>query len=205
MLLLPLWAPNRFWVNLGSQALIFAIFAMSLDLQLGYAGMPSFGHAAPFAAGAYTAALFATRFEPGLLPMLGVAILAGAAVACLMGLLTVRSTGVYYLMLTLALSQILWSVISNNHLKDQLGGDIGLVGVPRAHFWPSGGFDLILPINFYLVVLGACILTYLLLLGLVRAPFGRTLVAIRENEARVRALGCPTHRYRLAAASALET
>jgi len=70
LLAVPAWAPNRFWINVASQALIFAIFAMSLDLLLGYAGMPSLGHAAFFAAGAYGCALWGLHRSPDLLPLL---------------------------------------------------------------------------------------------------------------------------------------
>jgi len=194
----PQWAP-RFWIYIGTQALIFAIFAMSLDFLLGYAGLASFGHAAFYGLGAYACALVALRHVDGLLPLL----LAGALVAALaavpIGALSLRTTGIYFLMLTLAFAQMLWG-LAVNWISLTRGTD-GLIGVPR----PSLPFQDALNLSlyergtFYLVVLAVAAICFLLLEGLVRSPFGRTLEGIRENERRMGALGFPTFRYRLAA------
>ncbi|GAC1656059.1 MAG: branched-chain amino acid ABC transporter permease [Candidatus Dormibacteraceae bacterium] len=194
----PQWAP-RFWIYIGTQALIFAIFAMSLDFLLGYAGLASFGHAAFYGLGAYACALVALRHVDGLLPLL----LAGAVVAAMaavpIGALSLRTTGIYFLMLTLAFAQMLWG-LAVNWISLTRGTD-GLIGVPR----PSLPFQDALNLSlyergtFYLVVLAVAGICFLLLEGLVRSPFGRTLEGIRENERRMSALGFPTFRYRLAA------
>jgi branched-chain amino acid transport system permease protein len=194
----PVWTPNRFWINVASQAVIFAIFAMSLDLLLGYAGMPSFGHAAFYAAGAYGCALWALHRSPDLLPLLGVGLLAGAVLA-VVGSLALRARGIYFLMLTLAFAQMVWSVVSNNQLAGTLGGDIGLISVPRPTLPVLSDVSLFVASNFYFLTLAIAILVYLVLGGIVASPFGRTLEGIRENESRMQSLGISTFRYRLAA------
>jgi branched-chain amino acid transport system permease protein len=198
LLAVPAWAPNRFWINVASQALIFAIFAMSLDLLLGYAGMPSLGHAAFFAAGAYGCALWGLHRSPDLLPLLVIGPAVGAGLA-LIGALALRARGIYFLMLTLAFAQVVWSVLSNNQLAGVLGGDIGLIGVPRpvVPFLPA--INLFQAANFYYLTLVVAVAVYLALAAVVVSPFGRTLEGIRENEGRMQSLGTFTFRYRLAA------
>ena len=198
LLSVPAWAPNRFWINVASQALIFAIFAMSLDLLIGYAGMPSFGHAAFYAAGAYGGALWALHLSPALLPLLAVGLMAGASLA-LVGALALRARGIYFLMLTLAFAQVVWSVLSNNQLANVLGGDIGLISVPRPVLPFAADVSLFRPANFYFLTLTVAIIVYLALAAVVASPFGHTLEGIRENEGRMESLGYPTFRYRLAA------
>ena len=194
----PAWAPNRFWINVASQALIFAIFAMSLDLLLGYGGMPSFGHAAFFAAGAYGCALWALHRSPDLLPLLVIGLVGGAGMA-LIGALALRARGIFFLMLTLAFAQMVWSVLSNNQLAGVLGGDIGLIGVPRPVMPFLPNINLFQAANFYFLTLLVTVAVYLGLAVIVASPFGRTLEGIRENEARMQSLGTFTYRYRLAA------
>lgn len=195
---LPLWAP-RFWVDVASQALIFAIFAMSLDLLLGYGGMPSFGHAAFFGAAAYACAMVAARWGPDLLPLLAVGMLVAGALALPIGALSLRATGVYFLMLTLAFSQMLWGLALQ--WTTVTGGSDGLFGIPRPVVPGLDRFHVSFwrPQPFYFLVLGTALIVFLLLAALVASPFGRTLEGIRENEHRMRTLGCPTFRYRLAA------
>lgn len=194
----PIWAP-RFWISVASQALIFAIFAMSLDLLLGYGGMPSFGHAAFYGVGAYAAAMLALHRGPDLLALLAVGIIAGAVFALPIGALSLRSTGVYFLMLTLAFSQMLWGLAVQ--WTPVTGGTDGLYGIPRPVLpgLDRFGVSLWLPRPFYVLVLVLAVASFLLLSAIVASPFGRTLEGIRENEHRMRALGCPTFRYRLAA------
>ena len=194
----PAWAPNRFWINVASQALIFAIFAMSLDLLLGYAGMPSFGHASFFAAGAYGCALWALHRNPDLLPLLAIGLAAGAGLA-LIGAVALRARGIFFLMLTLAFAQTVWSVVSNNQLAGTLGGDIGLIGVPRPVLPFLPDVNLFQATNFYVLTLVVAVAVYVALAALVASPFGRTLEGIRENEGRMQSLGTFTFRYRLAA------
>ncbi len=194
----PVWAP-RFWISVASQALIFGIFAMSLDLLLGYGGMPSFGHAAFYGIGAYATAMLALHRGPDLPSLLAVGLIAGAVFAVPIGALALRSTGIYFLMLTLAFSQMLWGLAVQ--WTPVTGGTDGLYGIPRPVLpgLDRLGVSLWLPRPFYALVLVLAVASFLLLSALVASPFGRTLEGIRENEHRMRALGCPTFRYRLAA------
>lgn len=207
---LTLWAPT-YWISIMVLALIFAIFAMSIDLLLGYGGMPSFGHAAFYGAGALACARFSLAApSAGLFPLLGVSLAAAAVLAIPLGTLALRVRGIYFLMLTLAFGQILWGYAFQAP-HDVLGGSDGLIGVSRPPLdiletadqwlWQLAGVSppAVGVRHFYNLTLLAAVVTLGLLAALVRSPFGRTLVGIRENERRMRALGCPTFRYRLAA------
>lgn len=207
---LTLWAPT-YWISIMVLALIFAIFAMSIDLLLGYGGMPSFGHAAFYGAGALACARVSLAApSAGLFPLLGVSLAAAAVLAIPLGTLALRVRGIYFLMLTLAFGQILWGYAFQAP-HDVLGGSDGLIGVSRPPLdiletadqwlWQLAGVSppAVGVRHFYNLTLLAAAATLGLLAALVRSPFGRTLVGIRENERRMRALGCPTFRYRLAA------
>ena len=207
---LTFWAPT-FWVSVATQALIFAMFAMSLDLLLGYGGMPSFGHAAFYGAGAFTAALaYLHQQSIGLLPLLGLSVLCAAVLALPIGALALRVRGIYFLMLTLAFAQMIWGYVLQAP-REVLGGSDGLIGIGRpatdlldnldAALWQLTGASVraVGTRNFYNLVLLFAVSSLVVLAALVRSPFGRTLEGIRENEHRMRALGVPTNRYRLAA------
>lgn len=207
---LTFWAPT-FWVSIAVQALTFAIFAMSIDLLLGYTGLPSFGHAAFYGTGALVCAKLALA-HPGLgvLPLVGASVAAAGLLAVPFGALALRVRGVYFLMLTLAFGQLLWSLAFQSP-REWLGGSDGLIGVVRPpvdllqrfdeQLWLVAGVAPRLPAvrHFYNLTLVAAALSLAGLALLVRSPFGRTLEGIRENERRMRALGCPTFRYQLAA------
>lgn len=204
------WAPT-FRVTIGVHALIFAIFAMSVDLLLGYGGMASFGQAAFYGAGALACAKIALA-NPGLglLPLLGISIGVAGLLALPVGALSLRVRGVYFLMLTLAIGQVLWGYAFQAP-REVLGGSDGLIGVARPpldllesadrQLWALAGVAPRAPAvrDFFNLAFIATLLVLGLLAALVRSPFGRTLAGIRENEHRMRALGCPTFRYRLAA------
>jgi branched-chain amino acid transport system permease protein len=194
----PMWAP-RFWIYIATQALIFAIFAMSLDFLLGYAGLPSFGHAAFYGVGAYACALLALRHVDGLLPLLLVSAGAAALIAVPIGALSLRTSGIYFLMLTLAFAQMLWG-LAVNWISLTRGTD-GLIGIPRPTLPGLDALNVSLYERgpFFYLCLAVAILTFAVLQMLARSPFGQTLEGIRDNERRMRALGYPSFRYRLAA------
>ncbi|MBI4342213.1 MAG: branched-chain amino acid ABC transporter permease, partial [Candidatus Omnitrophica bacterium] len=182
-------------IILVTHALIFAILAMSVDILLGYTGLPSLGQAAYLGMGAYLTAILAARFQFGLdwtfwiVIVLG--ILIGAATAALFGLLALRAVGVYFLMITLALAMCVWGLAYRwNSLT---GGDNGIVLPPRPQF----GIQLADDITFFYLVFGFFVAALVMLYILVRSPFGRSLVGIRENELRMRILGYNTwlHKY----------
>lgn len=189
--LFPLAAGN-YPVKLLQEILIWGIFAMSLDLLMGYAGMVSFGHSAFFGIGAYVAAL-GLKSAPGLLAGIAVPAAAAALAALVIGFLSIRVSGVYFIMLTLAFSQMFFAVAFQ---VAWLGAEDGIVGVPR----PSlAGLDLGAPMRFHLYLVGMLGMLALLMWRIVRSPFGHVLRGIQENEARMEAVGYPVNRYKLIA------
>src|SRR5207247_2519672 len=194
----PYWsAPcaSRFATTIVRDALILAIFALSLDLLVGRAGMPSLGHAAFFGAGAYAAGIASQRLATDQLPVtLGAAALVAALLALLIGVLVVRSEGIFFLMLTLAFAQIVFAIAFQ--WTAVTGGSNGLAGVSRPTL---GGLDLGAPDRTYVLVAVTFLLVAFFLDRLVRSPYGRALIGVRENERRMRALGYDTARLRLSA------
>jgi branched-chain amino acid transport system permease protein len=186
---------GSFVLLLITQALIFGILAMSVDLLLGYTGLPSLGQAAYLGVGAYLTAILATRYQFGLewdfWLVIAMGVACGALTAALFGLFAIRATGVYFLMITLALGMCVWGLAYRwNALT---GGDNG-INVP---FRPAFGIDLANDVTFFFVVLGLFAVTLVVLYVLVRSPFGHSLVGIRESEQRMRMLGYNTwlHKY----------
>jgi branched-chain amino acid transport system permease protein len=175
-----------------AEIFIFAIFAMSLDLLLGFTGLMSLGHAAFFGLGAYAVAVLGAQF--GLNAWLGVA--AGIAIAgcgaALIGFFCVRTGGIPFLMLTLAFSQLVFSVALK--WRDVTGGSDGIAIAERPSFF---GYDLSHSLVMYFMALSFFALTYWGLRRLLNAPLGHAFVGIRENEQRMMAIGYPTRAYKL--------
>src|SRR6185436_20053416 len=187
---------NSFVILLATRALAFAILVMSVDILLGYTGLASLGQAAYLGVGAYMTAILATKYQFGLgydfwlVVLLG--ILFGAALAALFGLLAIRATGVYFLMITLALGQCVWGLAYRwNSLT---GGDNGINVRQRPKF---GGIDFANEVTFFYVVFGFFTVSLLAMYTLVHSPFGRSLLGIRERELRMKILGYNTwlHKY----------
>src|SRR5437016_1450280 len=187
---------NSFVILLVTRALAFSILVMSLDILLGYTGLASLGQAAYLGVGAYATAILATKYHIGLgwdfwLVVL-IGILLGAALAAIFGLLAIRASGVYFLMITLALGQCVWGLAYRwNSLT---GGDNGINLRERPKF---GGIDLANELTFFFLVLAVFCASLLLMYILVRSPFGRSLAGIRERELRMKILGYNTwlHKY----------
>jgi branched-chain amino acid transport system permease protein len=178
--------------SLVAEIFIFAIFAMSLDLIFGFTGLMSLGHAAFFGLGAYAVAILGTQF--GLNAWLGVA--AGVALAgcgaALIGFFCVRTSGIPFLMLTLALSQLVYSVALK--WRDVTGGSDGLAIADKPSFL---GFDLSNSLTMYFMALVFFAAVYWALRRLLNAPLGHVFIGIRENEQRMSAIGYPTSAYKL--------
>ena len=191
--LLP-WVLARYQLSILVDLLIFGLFAMSLDLIMGYTGMVSFGHAAYFGLGAYVSALVLIHFgAPVPVALLAGALLAGV-VAAPVGWFSTRATGIYFAMLTLAFAQLLYTVAYK--WRDLTGGSDGIVGVPKTTlFW--GGPSLAAPRAFYFLVVACVVLSLVACRALVRSPFGRALQAIRENERRFVSLGRDPRPFKL--------
>jgi branched-chain amino acid transport system permease protein len=187
---------NSFLVLLATRVLAFSILVMSVDLLLGYTGLPSLGQAAYLGVGAYLAAILATEHGFGLgmdfWVVLVLGILAGAALAAIFGLLAIRASGVYFLMITLALGQCIWGLAYRwNSLT---GGDNGINLSQRPQF---AGLDLSDGITYFYLVFAIFVVSLLAMFVIVRSPFGRSLVGIRERELRMKVLGYNTwlHKY----------
>ena len=186
---------SPYYVGLVVKMMVFALFAMSLDLLLGYAGMPSLGHAAYFGMAAYTTGLLALKAGWTVWLALPAGIAMAALTSVVFGLLALRTRGSYFLMITLALSQVLWGIAFG--WRSLTGGDDGLPEVPRP--------DLSLPWSmsdntpFYYFVLLFFVVGTLVLVRVVASPFGYVLRGIRESETRMLVLGYNVWRYKLVA------
>ena len=178
-------ALSSFLLTLLTQAIIFAMLAMSLDLLLGYLGLSSLGHAAYWGIGAYSVGILTTRYGQGFWVTLVAGVLLAAAVAAVFGLLALRATSVYFLMITLALGMVVWGLAQRWVSLTQ--GDNGISNVPRPRLdlgWsPADGLGY-----YYFALVGFAVVWAALAL-VVRSPFGKTLVGIRESETRMATLG----------------
>ncbi|MDF2116021.1 branched-chain amino acid ABC transporter permease [Roseiarcaceae bacterium H3SJ34-1] len=185
---------GSYGTGLITEALIFAIAAMSLDLLMGYSGLVSFGHAAFFGVGAYALALSGMKL--GLNPWLGilVAVMTSALAALIIGYFCVRVSGVAFIMLTLAFAQLLYSAAVK--WRGITGGSDGIGGFDRPQI---AGLSLNDPIYMYFACLLGFVLSLWLLRRIINSQFGHALVGLRENETRMRALGFSTDRLKLCA------
>ncbi len=179
--------------NTGTMIVALAIAAMGLNLCIGYTGLVSFGHGTWFGVGAYAAGLIQLNWFPGQiwLPILLSTIVVAAASA-FVGAVILRRRGVYFSLLTLALSALAYTIAFR--WTGVTGGEDGLGGLKRGSI---AGFSLDNALNYYIVVAILCLGVLFLLLRLVRSPFGHVLMAIRENELRARFQGYPVKRYKL--------
>lgn len=190
---------EKFYVQLISKVMIMAIFAMSLDLLVGYTGLVSLGHAAFFGLAGYVVALMSPQYEAGnLWTTLPAAILACAAFAAITGLLVLRTSGVYFIMVTLAFAQMLYFVFHDTKLGGGSDG-IYIYVKPEMKLGDTVLVDLENFKAFYWYVLAWLVAVYALLKQLLRSNFGHALVGIKTNDHRMRALGFPTFHYKLAA------
>ncbi len=191
------FADNQYLIGLAIQVMIWAIFAMSLDLLLGYTGLASLGHAAFYGLGGYLVGYLAREVTANILVTLPLVLLGTGLVALVIGFFALRTTGLSFLMFTLATAQMLYGIAIK--WAKVTGGSDGLSGVPRPLIGLGEavyrfGTDQ----RFYYLTLVVFVVAAWLMWRLVGSPFGRTLVGIRANEARMRALGYNTWRYKMA-------
>lgn len=182
---------QEFYVGFATRVLIFALAASSLNLVLGFGGMFSLGHAAFFGAGAYVAAICMQAGISDALFAFPLAMLAAGLLALLVGALSLRTRGVYFIMITLAFAQMAYYLFVSARAW---GGDDGLPLVGRMTL---GGLSLSSDNALFFTALAALTAAIVFLGRLADARFGRTIQAIRENETRMEALGYPVFRYRL--------
>ncbi len=197
LVILP-FATASYFIKTVTEVLIFGIFAMSLDLLIGYTGLVSFGHAAFFGIGAYAAGYVALRISPNILISMPLALVVVVAAALGIGFFSIRTSGVYFLMLTLAFSQMVYAIV--DRWTDVTGGSNGLAGIPRPLIQILG-LQLLFedPTARYFLVLAFFLLSYFVLRWIVNSQFGHVLIGIRENETRLRAIGYNTARFKLMA------
>ncbi|MBI5164503.1 MAG: branched-chain amino acid ABC transporter permease, partial [Magnetospirillum sp.] len=194
-----------FYVGFAARVLIMALAAVSLDLILGFAGLVSFGHAAFVGVGAYAVGILSWHVFDGSPVAFGLggsenallvwplAMVAGGVAALVIGAVSLRTQGVYFIMITLAFAQMLFFLAGG--LKTY-GGDDGITLYSRSSL---AGLKLHDPAVFYYLCLGLLVAVLAVLARVVRSRFGLVLTGMRENERRMRALGFPTYRYKLAA------
>lgn len=200
LLVFPLFGQD-FYTELITRTMILAIFAISLDLLLGYTGLISFGHAAWFGIGGYVLALLGTQYglTNNLWLTMPAAIFATALASFIVGLFVLRTRGMFFIMVTLAFAQIFYFLF---HDLKALGGSsdgLNLRGKPSAAINGWVPFDLTETNTLYYFVLTLMVLVLVALALLLRSPLGRALQGIRENEHRMAAIGFPVLRYKLAA------
>lgn len=188
---------EHYGLTIITEIAILAIFALSIDFLVGYTGLITLGHAGFMGVGAYMAG-YATYFlgvPPIYAPLL--AILAGTLTGLVIGYLVTRVHGVFFIMVTLAISMLFYSWA---HRARKFEGDDGLsLAMQIRPDLRAIGLNLDDPLTFALMALVFAVLTFVLFAWLVRTPFGQVLQAIRQNENRIRAQGCPTQAYKVAA------
>jgi branched-chain amino acid transport system permease protein len=180
---LPLVA-GEYYVNLASQIVIFAVFAASINLLLGYGGLPTLGHAAYLGVAAYLSALLFLKLHWAHWMIAPVAVLGSTLMACAFGLVALRAAGLGFLMLTLALSQVLWGTAYR--WVSVTDGDNGLRGLARPEPF---GLNLNEAMPFYYFVLAIGVVAIWMMARFVASPFGATLRGTRDQPRRMSALG----------------
>ena len=181
-----------YYVTMASRILIYALAATSLNLVLGYGGMISFGHAAFVGAGAYTASILIVEGITSVWIGWPLAMAVSGLLALAIGAMSLRTRGVYFIMITLAFAQMIYYLTVS---MKAYGGDEGLNLAQRSSI--GFGFDLKDDLTFYYVVLAVLVTVLFLMSRVVDARFGRVIQAIRENETRMEAIGYPTFRFKL--------
>jgi branched-chain amino acid transport system permease protein len=194
LLLLPLYVQatgDRFLLTLFTRIVILALAAVSLNLILGFGGMMSFGHAAYLGIGGYAVGMLAHEGIVSGLVQWPAALGASALYALVIGALSLRTRGVYFIMITLAFAQMAYYVVAG---IARYGGDDGLTIYKRSQF---GALDLSNKVVFYYVCLALLMAAVYLVRRLVNSRFGMVIRGARSNETRMRAIGFPTYRYKL--------
>jgi branched-chain amino acid transport system permease protein len=189
---------DKYDLQLLSKIMLMAVFAMSLDLLVGFTGLVSLGHAAFFGLGGYALWLLSPQYAAASLWLtLGAAVILAASAALLIGFLVLRSSGVYFIMVTLAFTQMFFYYVTG---AKWLGGSDGayIYVRPSTTFFGWTPVNLANYVDFYYVALALLVATYFLLRMILRSLFGQVIRGVKSNEQRLRALGFPTFRYKLA-------
>ena len=188
---LPFLGASPYTITLTTDAMVFAIWAMSLDLLVGYAGLVSFGHAAAFGLSAYAAGYFAREVSSDFVVALLVAEVVVGVVAVGLGFIATRVSGIAFAVISLCIAQVLFTVAVV--WRDVTNGMDGMVGVPLPTI---AGFRIDAGTPFYFLTVVCLVAVYAALRKVVDSPFGRTLQAIRTNEDRAASIGINVHRHK---------
>jgi branched-chain amino acid transport system permease protein len=180
---LPMWMPGIYYINVASQVLFFAIFAIGLNVLVGYAGLVSLGHAGLFGVAAYAAG-FMLQLGYGHTIAIVVALLVGVTTMAVYAVLSLRATGIGFIMITLALGEILWGLAYR--WISLTGGDNGINLRTRPEPF---GYSLSSPTTFYYTALVIFLLSMAAITVFVRSPFGAALMGTRDQPRRMNALG----------------
>ncbi|MGH6790777.1 MAG: branched-chain amino acid ABC transporter permease [Pseudolabrys sp.] len=192
--LLPVYSAvtgDRFVVTLFTRIIILGLAATSLNLILGYGGMMSFGHAAYLGIGGYAVGILAFEGVPSGFVQWPVALAASALFALVIGALSLRTRGVYFIMITLAFAQMAYYVVAG---LARYGGDDGLTIYKRSQF---GALNLSDKVTFYYICLALLLVCIYIVWRVINSRFGLVIQGARSNDVRMRAIGFPTYRYRL--------
>jgi len=195
LVLLPVYVElggSRFLLTLFTRILILAMAAVSLNLILGYGGMMSFGHAAYLGIGGYAVGMLAHEGVFSGFIQWPVALLASALFALVIGALSLRTRGVYFIMITLAFAQMAYYIVAG---LARYGGDDGLTIYKRSQF--VSPIDLSNKVQFYYICLALLFASIYLVWRIINSRFGLTIQGARSNDTRMRAIGFPTYRYKL--------
>jgi branched-chain amino acid transport system permease protein len=195
LVLLPVYVEltgSRFLLTLFTRIVILALAAVSLNLILGYGGMMSFGHAAYLGIGGYAVGILAFEGITSGLVQWPVALLVSAVFALVIGALSLRTRGVYFIMITLAFAQMTYYIVAG---LARYGGDDGLTIQQRSQFFPP--LNLSNKIQFYYLCLALLFASIYLVWRIVNSRFGMAVQGARSNDTRMRAIGFPTYRYKL--------
>jgi branched-chain amino acid transport system permease protein len=183
---------SLYYVNILTEILILAVFAVSLNILVGQTGLVSLGHAAFFGAGAYATGIVASNISANVFLTILVGMLVAAVLALLIGLLSIKAHGFYFLMLTLACSQMVYSIIYQ--WKDVTGGSNGLSGISTPILF--GSFELSNPVLIYYFILVVVGILLFLINRFLHSPLGYVFIGIRENEQRMKSNGYNTVFYK---------
>lgn len=183
---------SNYYLNITTEILILAIFAISLNILVGYTGLVSLGHAAFFGVGAYTAGIIAKNISSNFMLTLFLSLIVSLLIAAIIGFVSTRVNGFYFLMITLAFSQMIYAIVYQ--WSSLTGGSNGLSGIPKPSLF--GDFAIQSPLSLYFLILFIFIIVCLGLNRFIKSPLGQILVGIRENETRMQAMGYNTMLYK---------
>jgi branched-chain amino acid transport system permease protein len=186
---------DTFFFRLATEALILGGLAMAVDVLLGYTGLLSLGHALFFGFGAYASALVLKNLSPSFWAATGITLAAATLLGLVAGFVSIRARGVYFALITFGLAQVVFKAVYNTR---EVGGSDGIIGVPQIRIeFGLFAVDAQSPAGFFLLTLAVVMLLHAALAYLMRTPFGRVLIAIRNNESRVPFLGYSPWRAKL--------